>query len=44
MTCRWVGIRKGIVDAHVFEEPPDVAMEETLDLLIVEFRIDEYGT
>lgn len=38
-----VAVGKGVVDAHVFEEPADVGLEEAFDLLEVEFGVDEDG-
>lgn len=36
-------IGKGVVDGHVFKEPPDVLVKEAFDFLEVELRIYEYG-
>lgn len=36
-------VRKGVVDAHVVEEPADVAVEEALHLGVAEARVDEDG-
>lgn len=36
-------VGKGIVDRHVFKEPPDVSVEEALDFLVIELRVDEHG-
>ena len=37
MTYSGVVIRKGVIDAHVFEEPLDMGIEETLDFFVIEF-------
>ena len=34
----------GIINAHVFEEPFDVIIEETLNLSVIEFGVDKQGT
>lgn len=38
-----VMVGKSIVNGHVFEEPTDVLVKETLDFCEVEFRVDEDG-
>lgn len=34
-------IGKGIVDAHILEEPSDMGIKETLNFFKVELRVDE---
>ena len=40
---RWMIVGEGIVDRHVFKEPTDVSVEEALDFLVIELRVDEHG-
>ena len=34
----------GVINAHVFKEPFDMIIEETLNLSVIEFGVDEQGT
>ena len=34
----------GIINAHVFKEPFDMIIEETLNLSVIEFGVDKQGT
>ena len=34
----------GIINAHVFKEPFDMILEETLNLSVIEFGVDKQGT
>ena len=36
-------ISVGIIDAHVFEEPFDMIIKETLNLSVIEFGVDKQG-
>ena len=36
-------VGESIIDRHVFEEPADVSVEEALDFLVIELRIDKDG-
>ena len=38
---RWVIVRKGIVDRHIFEEPTDMLIEKTFNFPKAEFRVDK---
>ena len=44
MTYSGVIIRKGVIDAHVFEVPLDMGIEETLYFFVVELGVDEYSS
>ena len=37
-------VGKGVIDAHVLEEPFYVLVEESLDFAVVELRVDKEGT
>lgn len=37
-------VGKGVVDAHVFEEPSDVCLEEPLDFFVIKFGVYEDGS
>lgn len=39
-----MGVCKGVINAHVFEEPLDVRVKEAFDLTVVELGIDKHGT
>ena len=41
--CRVI-ICVGIINAHVFKEPFDMLIEETLNLSVIELRVDKQGT
>ena len=38
-----MGIRKGVIDAHVFKEPLNVRVKEAFDLTVVELGIHKHG-
>ncbi len=42
-TYGWVVVCKGVVDAHIFEEPSDVHVEEALHFLVIELGVDKEG-
>ena len=37
-----VSVRKGVINAHILKKPPNVGLEESLNFLKIELRIDEY--
>ena len=38
--CRML-VREGVINTHVFEEPPYMGIEEALNLHIIELRVNE---